>query len=82
MGCPKHLRPPSTWQGTLPVTVVEAVEDVLHRPAALGDVEVFVGHQLGDGKTVVELHHADLFPRVLDARLLVGLGLHLSVVMK
>jgi hypothetical protein len=41
-------------------------------PAALGDVEVLHGHQLGDRKAVVDLHHADLLPGIGDAGLLVG----------
>ena len=59
--------------GDLAVPVVEAVEGVLPGVAAFRDMQILIGHELRDGEAVVELHHADLFARVLNPRLLVGL---------
>jgi len=60
--------------GNLPVYIVEALHDILWRLSPFGDVQILVGHELRDRKAVMDLHHADLLPRVVHPGLFVRKG--------
>src|SRR5450759_1397899 len=68
---PEALQPAVRLARYLPVQVEEAREDIVGRGPWGRDVQVLHRRELGDREAVVDLHHADLFARVLDARFVV-----------
>ena len=66
------LQPPVHLRRYFAVPVVEPVKNVLPSLSRFGNVEIFIGDEFRNGKTVVKLHHADFLSRVGNARLFIG----------
>ena len=56
------------------ISVIDAVQDILPGLAPFRDMQVFVGHEFRDGKTVMKFHHAELLPGIGDSCFPVGFG--------
>jgi len=48
--------------GDLPFQIEESIPDIIDGPTPLGNLQVLVNRKFGDGKAIMDLHHADFFP--------------------
>ena len=60
--------------GDLAVTIEDPIHHIAPGPTPFGKVQIHKGNQLRDGKTVVNLHHTDLFFGIADTRFLICFG--------